>query len=184
MAAIILLKDVLILSYYSSTISDDYEKAMEQDELDMAGLGSSSGDDVASINWFLFYSAVFILTTVDIVMTVILCIGASRDKVNNCRSWFSYGALVLVCAAALLIDALLTDMKPISLLTGGTSFVLYGYTLLLVGVLKEDLKVEKELRTRARLVQQIEFVDAIGNMEAVCPNCSQVVHRPREDGKV
>jgi len=192
LAAIILLKDILVFAYYASTVTDDMERAEKEDYSRTIALLGKDDKCSAAIKLLLFYFAVFILICVDAAMAFILYIGVSRDKLTYLQAWSWHAVIIFVSSGVFLVDALLTNMKTVSLSFFGISFVLYGYTLFLVSVFEEDLKVQKYRAIRAQLVQLVQVVrqiikqmNAIGNENAGlgrcrCPNCAQaqVVSRP------
>ncbi|OXA51128.1 uncharacterized protein LOC110853664 [Folsomia candida] len=151
MALILIMKDFFGLALQAGTILKDWDKAWDQ----YTNLDDDDNDKGITL-WFLYYGGGFLVTVLDVGMAVTLYRGASKGLVSSCRHWCWYGAVVLICCTAILIDSLLTDMNATVLWMGTVCFVLYGYTLLISGGLKDDLKAEKEDAARIQFEQRME----------------------------
>jgi len=180
LAAMIILKDILVFAYYVSTVSvtDDMEWAKEEDNSKISktiALLQICKDDKscsATIKLVIFYLAVYILIIVDAVMALILYKGVSRDKLADLQAWSKFAAGVFVCSGVFLVVALLKDVTTVYLWFFGISFVLYSCTLYLVAVIEEELK----LQIPAQLVQQNMNAGNENEVVGRCP--AQVVNRP------
>jgi len=161
LAILLLLRDLFGTSYYATTAATDLEKAWEEDGYDLGG-GDDSNDSNSTeteslLYWIAFYGFVFVFGIVDCIMAVVLFLGASHGRISACTAWLRYGLAVILICAGLLVDTLIRSMDDGRLVTGGIGLVLYGYTLLVVGALKEELHREKE--TAAQFLHQYDYLD-------------------------